>query len=261
MFGSRDVSTRQQAEAERENLIKELEEKNAELERFTYTVSHDLKSPLITIRGFLGFLEKDAASGNFDRLHADIGRIADATTRMQRLLDELLSLSRVGRIANAPQEIAFDAIAREAVELVQGRIMARGVQVEIADNLPTVYGDHARLVEVMQNLVDNAVKFMGDQPEPRITIGALGADREGLPIFFVQDNGLGIDPSYHERVFGLFNKLDAQSEGTGVGLALVKRIIEVHGGHIWVESDGIGHGTTFLFTLPRRPKTSNVERA
>ena len=136
MFGSRDVSARKQVEAERENLIKELEEKNAELERFTYTVSHDLKSPLITIRGFLGFLEKDAASGNLDRLHADIGRIADATTRMQRLLDELLDLSRVGRIANAPQEIAFDAIAREAVELVQGRIMARGVRVEIADNLP-----------------------------------------------------------------------------------------------------------------------------
>jgi PAS domain S-box-containing protein len=261
VFGSRDVSARQQAEAARENLIKELEEKNAELERFTYTVSHDLKSPLITIRGFLGFLEKDAASGNFDRLHTDIGRIADATTRMQRLLDELLSLSRVGRIANAPQEIAFDAIAREAVELVQGRIMARGVHVEIADNLPTVYGDHARLVEVLQNLVDNAVKFMGDQPDPRIMIGALGADREGLPIFFVQDNGIGIDPSYHERVFGLFNKLDTQSEGTGVGLALVKRIIEVHGGHIWAESEGLGHGATFLFTLSRRPTTSNVEQA
>ncbi len=261
VFGSRDVSTRQQAEAERENLIKELEEKNAELERFTYTVSHDLKSPLITIRGFLGFLEKDAAVGHLDRLHADIGRIAEATTRMQRLLDELLSLSRVGRITNAPQEIAFDVIAREAVELVQGRIMARGVHVEIAENLPPVYGDQARLVEVMQNLIDNAVKFMGDQPDPRITIGALGADRAGLPIFFVQDNGLGIDPNYHERVFGLFNKLDAQSDGTGVGLALVKRIIEVHGGHIWVESDGIGHGATFLFTLPLRPAVSNVEQA
>ena len=250
VFGSRDVSTRQQAEAERENLIKELEEKNAELERFTYTVSHDLKSPLITIRGFLGFLEKDAASGNLDRLHADIGRIADATTRMQRLLDELLSLSRVGRITNAPREIAFDAMAREAVELVQGRIMARGVHVEIAENLPTVYGDYARLVEVMQNLIDNAVKFMGDQPEPRITIGALDADREGLPIFFVQDNGIGIDPNDHERVFGLFNKLDAQSEGTGVGLTLVKRIVEVHGGAIWVESAGVNQGSTFYFSLP-----------
>lgn len=259
VFGSRDVSTRQQAEAEREDLIKELEEKNAELERFTYTVSHDLKSPLITIRGFLGFLEKDAASGNLDRLHADIGRIADATTRMQRLLDELLSLSRVGRITNVPQEIAFDVIAREAVELVQGRIMARGVHIDIAEKLPTVYGDRARLVEVMQNLIDNAVKFMGEQPTPRITIGALGTDREGLPIFFVQDNGIGIDPNYHERVFGLFNKLDVQSEGTGVGLALVKRIIEVHGGHIWVESDGIGYGAMFLFTLPRRPTASNVE--
>ena len=259
VFGSRDVSTRQRAEAEREAVIKELEEKNAELERFTYTVSHDLKSPLITIRGFVGFLEKDAAAGNLDRLRADVGRISDAATRMQRLLDELLNLSRVGRLTNAPQAIAFEALAREAMELVQGRIMARGVQVEIAENLPTVYGDYARLVEVLQNLIDNAVKFMGDQPAPRITIGALGSDREGLPIFFVQDNGVGIAPNYHERVFGLFNKLDAQSEGTGVGLALVKRIIEVHGGHIWVESDGVGHGTMFLFTLPHRPAVSTTE--
>ena len=97
----------------------------------------------------------------------------------------------------------FAQIAREAVELVQGRIMARGVQVEIAADLPAVYGDRLRLVEVLQNLVDNAVKFMGDQPEPHITIGVLGAQRSGLPIFFVEDNGVGIEPEYHERIFGL----------------------------------------------------------
>jgi signal transduction histidine kinase len=236
-----------------------LEDKNAELERFTYTVSHDLKSPLITIRGFLGFLEKDAASGNLDRLRADIARIAEATTRMQRLLDELLELSRIGRMTNPLQEVAFEQIAREAVELVQGRIMARGVQVEIADDLPVVYADRTRLVEAVQNLVDNAVKFTGDQPEPRIVIGVLDAQRAGMPVLFVADNGLGIAPEYHERIFGLFNKLDAKTDGTGVGLALVKRIIDLHGGQIWVESDGAGRGSTFFFTLPRpaAPKQSS----
>ncbi len=251
VFGSRDISARKQAEAEREQLITELEDKNAELERFSYTVSHDLKSPLITIRGFLGFLEKDAATGNLDRLRADVARIAEATTRMQQLLDDLLELSRIGRTMNPLEEVPFEMIVREAVELVRGRLMARGVQVEIADNLPAVYGDRARLVEVVQNLVDNAAKFMGDQPEPRLTIGTLGAERSGMPIFFVQDNGLGIEPQYHERIFGLFNKLDVKSEGTGVGLALVKRIVDLHGGHIWVESDGTGQGSTFFFTLPR----------
>jgi signal transduction histidine kinase len=124
--------------------------------------------------------------------------------------------------------------------------------VDIAPDLPTVYGDRARLVEVVQNLVDNACKFMGDQPAPRIEIGTSGTDTEGNPIFFVRDNGIGIEPQYHERVFGLFNKLDAQSEGTGVGLALVKRIIEVHGGRIWIESEGAGRGATMCFTLPSR---------
>jgi|GEM_PF-1149200 len=256
VFGSRDISARKQIEVERENLIRELEDKNAELERFSYTVSHDLKSPLITIRGFLGFLEKDAASGNLDRLRADIARIAEATTRMQRLLDELLELSRIGRMSNPPEEVPFGLIAREAVELVYGRITTRGVQVEIADDLPPVSGDRVRLVEAVQNLVDNAVKFMGDQPEPRIKIGVLGTERAGMPIFFVEDNGVGIEPEYHERVFGLFNKLDAKSEGTGVGLALVKRIIDLHGGYIWLESDGAGHGSTFFFTLPRPASTS-----
>ena len=247
---------RQRADEERESLIDELEARNSELERFTYTVSHDLKSPLITVRGFLGFVERDARAGNFDRMTADLARIVEATDKMRHLLDDLLELSRVGRLINPPEAVAFETIVQEAVRLVHGRIAARGVQVFIAPALPVVYVDQARLVEVMQNLIDNACKFMGDQPEPQITIGQRGADRDGKPIVFVCDNGSGIDPNYHERVFGLFNKLDAQSEGTGVGLALVKRIIEVHGGRIWVESEGAGRGTTFLFTLPRRPAVS-----
>ncbi len=243
-----DITERKRADADREALIRELETKNAELERFTYTVSHDLKSPLITIRGFLGFLEKDARSGNLDRLRADVDRIAEATSRMQRLLDELLELSRIGRIVNPPEDVPFEAIAREALELVGGQITARGVKVEIAPGLPLVRGDRARLVEAVQNLMDNAVKFLGDQPEPRIEIGARPAD--GGHVFFVRDNGIGIEPRHQDKVFGLFDKLNPESAGTGVGLALVKRIVEVHGGRVWVESEGAGTGSTFCFALP-----------
>jgi len=161
-----DVTDRRKAEAEREELIRELEAKNAELERFTYTVSHDLKSPLITIRGFLTFVERDALEGNVERLKADVGRIADAVAKMQRLLNELLELSRIGRVVNPPRSTPFGSLAREAEALVAGRIAERHVEVSIEEELPWVWGDRDRLIEVVQNLLDNAVKFMGSLPRP-----------------------------------------------------------------------------------------------
>jgi PAS domain S-box-containing protein len=247
----RDISQRKWIETEREKLINELEQINGELERFTYTVSHDLKSPLITIKGFLGFLEQDATTGNVVRLRSDIKRIADATDKMQLLLNDLLELSRVGRLTNPSQLIQFEELAHEVVEFVHGRIHEKNIQVLIQDGFPTVYGDRQRLFEVLQNLVDNAAKFIGSRADPRIEIGHNGFE-DGKPILYVKDNGLGIDLVHHDRIFGLFNKLDANSEGTGIGLALVKRIIEVHGGRIWVESES-GNGSTFYFTLPARP--------
>jgi signal transduction histidine kinase len=246
----RDVTERTRAEADREALIAALAAKNAELEQFTYTVSHDLKAPLITIQSFAGYLERDATEGNAGRLAADVARIRQAGDRMRRLLDDLLELSRIGRIANPPADVSFADIAREAIEAVAGRIEARGVQVHVADGLPVVRGDRTRLVEVVQNLVDNAVKFMGGQERPAIEIGTRPAEAAGRATFFVRDNGIGIEPQLRERVFGLFAKLDPASEGTGIGLALVHRIIAVHGGRIWVESEGRTAGSTFLFTLP-----------
>ena len=130
------------------------------------------------------------------------------------------------------------------------------VEVEISSDLPVVYGDRARLVEVIQNLVDNAVKFMGDQPQPRIEIGVRKQNDERA--FFIKDNGVGIEPQYHDKIFELFDKLNPNSEGTGIGLALVKRIVNVHEGEIWVESQGNGFGATFYFTLPMKP-ISKVE--
>ena len=241
---------------ERQKLIGELESKNSELERFTYTVSHDLKSPLVTITGFLGYLEQDTASGNAERVKSDMQRIYEAVKKMQNLLNELLELSRIGRVVNPPETVSFNNLVREAISLVSGQIEARQVNVIVQPDLPVVNVDKPRIVEVLQNLLDNATKYMGNQAHPQIEIGQDG-EQEGQPVFYIRDNGMGIDPQYHERVFGLFNKLDPKSDGTGVGLALVKRIIEVHGGQVWVESE-VGKGSTFFFTLPTTSPSDSV---
>ena len=171
-----------------------------------------------------------------------------AAERMGQLLEELLELSRVGRLVAPSEQVALGELAREAVELVGGQIDQRGVRVEISPDLPVVFGDRRRLLEVLQNLVDNAVKYMGDQPRPRIEIGARLGD--GETICYVKDNGLGIESCYHEKIFGLFDQLDKKAAGSGIGLALVKRIVEVHGGRIWIESDGSEQGSTFCFAIP-----------
>jgi signal transduction histidine kinase len=246
-----ELAERKRIEKDRETLIRELEAKNAELEQFTYTISHDLKSPLITIQGFMGLLVQDLTAGDIKRVKSDVTRISGAVKKMEQLLNELLELSRIGRVVNPPEEIPLGELVREAVDMVAGQLQERKAQVQIAPELlqtdhgPTVYGDHPRLREVLQNLVENAVKYMGDQTDPRIEIGTRrdGADM----VVYVRDNGMGIDPRYHEQIFGLFNKLDHASEGAGVGLTIVKRIVEVH-----------GRGSTFCFTLEDKQNDSSV---
>ncbi len=239
----------EQRRAQRANLrlIEELEVKNAELERFNYTVSHDLKSPLVTIRGFVGMLERDAAAGDFERVDKDLRRIDSAARTMARLLDELLELSRLGRVVHQPREADLADLAREAVHRLGGEIAAARAEVVVAPDLPTVRVDAPRMVEVFQNLIHNALRFRGDQPSPRVEVGVR---RDGDRVVYVRDNGIGVAREYRETIFGLFERLDPQTEGTGIGLALVKRIVEAHGGRVWVESDGLGRGSTFCFTLP-----------
>ena len=231
------------------NLNKELEAQNEELERFTYTVSHDLRSPLVTIRGFLGYLRHDAEKGDLQRFDKDVNRIESAVDKMQALLNELLELSRVGRITNPPENVPFGEIVQETVDLLSGQLEAGNVRLNIIGEFPIVHVDKLRISEVVQNLISNAAKFMGNQSNPTVTVGMKGFDTDNKPIFFVQDNGVGIHPDFHERIFGLFNRLDPTIEGTGIGLTLVKRIIEIHEGRIWLESE-LGQGSTFLFTLP-----------
>jgi PAS domain S-box-containing protein len=237
----RDITGRKRQE-------RELIEKNSELERFTYTVSHDLKSPLVTVKTFLGYLEQDLLAPNTERVKQDMTYMHTAADKMAHLLDELLNLARVGRKSNPSVRVTFQELAREAVGLVAGHISTSRAEVQVADAVVVLECDRSRLVEIWQNLLENACKFMGEQLKPRIEIGV--ERRGGETVFFVRDNGVGIEPRYQEKVFSLFEKLNPKIEGTGMGLALVKRVVELYKGRIWVESDGPGRGANFLFTLP-----------
>ena len=228
---------------------KELREKNEELERFTYSVSHDLKSPLVTILTFLGHLEQDMAGMNKEQVKQDLGYIRIGAEKMSRLLDELLALSQVGRKINPPEEVPLQTIVKEASGLVAGRITERGVEVKVTKAELVLWGDRVRLVEVFQNLLDNACKFMGEQKSPLVEIGV--ETKDGEAVIFVRDNGSGITPQFLPKLFIMFEKLNRGSVGEGIGLALVKRIVEVHGGRIWAEST-VGKGSTFQMELPIR---------
>ncbi len=238
---SEEIENRKKAE-------QKLQDKNIEMERFAYTVSHDLKSPLITIQAYAGMIMNNLEAGKHDCIQDDMKRIEGAAAKMTNLLNDLLELSRVGVVMSEPAQIDMNLLVKDCLALLTGPLKQKGVEVVVQPGLPKINGDRHRITEVLQNLVENAVKYMGEQAAPRILIGT----RENGPetIFFVADNGSGIDPQHHDKIFGLFNKLDVKSQGTGVGLALVKRIIEVHGGRVWVESEGAGKGSTFCFTVP-----------
>ncbi len=237
--------------ATQDSFTAELEDKNAELERFVYTVSHDLRTPLVSIKGFVGLLQKDVASNDTEKVLTDVKRINRAADVMAELLEGLLELSRIGRVINPPVSGSLTRLVRTAVEPLQDKIEQRGITLVIEEKMPVFWGDQLRLSEVFQNLVENAIKFMGDQPAPRIEVSAR-VDNNML-VCAVKDNGIGIDPEYQDRVFNLFERLNPEIDGTGIGMPLVKRIIEAHGGTIEIESGGAQTGCTIIFTLPVQP--------
>ncbi len=241
-----DIHNNKLIQDERERLIAELATKNHELEQFTYTVSHDLKSPLITISGFLGVLREDLKTGNMELINDAMNEIHEATIKMRHLLDQLLDLSRIGRVHGKIGPIPVKTLVGEALRAVDGSLRAKSIQLEASPLEGIIEGDQVRLQEVMQNLLENAVKFCSDKDG---RIGISSRAENGEITLSISDNGIGIDPVYHEKVFGLFEKLDPQSEGTGIGLALCRRIIEHHDGKIWIESKGPGYGTTFHIRL------------
>lgn len=246
-----DVSERRAVELERERLITELKERNVEMERFTYAISHDLKSPLVTIRSYLDVIKEDIHDGKYERALGDLQRIGRAAEKMSNLLGDLLELSRVGRVDHNPVEVVLDEVVREACEMLASQISKAGVAVVVNTGDRRVLADRSRALQVFQNIVENAVKCMGKQPSPRVEISS--REEDGFVVCSVRDNGIGIAPAHFGRIFGLFEKLDPKAEGTGVGLALVRSIVEAHGGNVWVESEGEGKGAVFHIRLPAAP--------
>jgi signal transduction histidine kinase len=238
---------------EQKKMEDELKAKNAEMERFIYTVSHDLRSPLITISGFVGMLKKDIENNKREDIETDLEQIKNAVEKMDHLLRDTLELSRIGGIVNPPEDVSFKEIVKDVLDQISGEIGSKEKDIEISleDSISKkdkiVHVDRMRIVEVLTNLIGNGIRYMGDQVHPKIEIGY----KDGA--FFVRDNGIGIPPDQHEKVFDLFYKLNKDSEGEGAGLAIVKRIVDVHGGQIWIESEGKHReGSTFYFTLPEK---------
>ena len=245
-----------EAEAERKDLIARLEAINSEIERFTYLAFHDLRAPLVTIKGFVGALQQDLEADRQERVQKDIQRIAGAVDKMDKILSSLLELARIGRVRRPMNYVPLRQLVQEALQRLHEMLQLKGITLKVAPDLPVVYGDRVRLREVFENLIENAATYTSEWEQPLIEIGT--RRQEGQQIIFVKDNGLGIDPRYHRRIFELFEKLDPSTPGTGIGLALAKRVIEVHGGRIWVESEGQGQGSTFCFTLPEKSEPERL---
>ena len=238
------------AQAARERELKEsLERQVAELDAFTYSVSHDLKEPLRAIEAFSQFVLEDCADRLDEQGREYLLKLANAAVRMKRLIDDLLTLSRASRESRRRTQVDVGRLVRDVVERMSSTVEGRGATVEVEDGLPDVLADPPRVEEVFANLLGNALKF-NESKRPSVKIG-VRAIEGGMATFYVQDNGIGIDPQYHERIFDIFQRLHRreQYEGTGAGLAIVKRLVEVFGGRTWVESE-LGAGATFLFTLP-----------
>jgi light-regulated signal transduction histidine kinase (bacteriophytochrome) len=238
---------RRQAEVERAHALMELERSNAELEQFAHVASHDLSEPLRVVGGFVGLLQRRYEG----QLDADADRFIDATVsgveRMQALIDALLAYSRVGSGDLVAADVGSGTFVRSALEGLAARIEETGARVTVADDLPAVHGDAVLLERVVQNLVSNAIKFAEDEA-PEVEIGAEPAE-DGAWAFHVRDSGAGIPPEHAERVFGMFQRLHGrETPGTGIGLPITRRIVERHGGRIWVEP--VDHGTEIRFTLP-----------
>lgn len=222
-------------------------ERNAALEQFHYTTSHDLRTPLVTIETFLGFLEQDLNKSDRGQLNNDLEHIRTATRRMDTLLSDLGKLL-LTKNSETAEIMDYNTLIEEICRLVAGPAKNHDVKLVTHSSQLALYASRNHLLQIWQNLVENAIKYLGNQTQPMVEIGVEGTSED--TVFYVRDNGIGIDKKDQIKIFGLFDQLDTSCPGSGLGLALIKRIIEIHGGRIWVESEGNGKGSCFRFTLP-----------
>lgn len=245
---SRDITKRKQIE-------EGLRKVNKELKSFIRVISHDLKTPVISIQGLASRLLKKYPEKLGERGCKYLEQINASIHRIEILVSDLFSLSRSGRVASTFEDVPFLKIVKEVSSALQDRIEGKGIELIVEPNLPRIYCDRRRIYQALENLLVNAIKYMGNIENPRIEIGC--KDLGGLCQFYVRDNGIGIDPKYHRKIFEMFHRLKEikDEEGTGLGLAIVERIISDHGGKVWVESEK-EKGATFYFTLPKDPNAA-----
>jgi GAF domain-containing protein len=230
-----------------------LRARNAELDSFAFAVSHDLKAPLVSLHGLAGLLADEYGPALGVEGGHYLGRITATVERMERLVGDVLKLSRSGREDYAPETVAIDEVVTTVLQDLAERVQTRAVTVTRED-LGSVRAVRTDMEQIFSNLIGNAVRYLGDAAAPAIAIGR--ADRGDWAEFFVRDNGIGIDPMYHTKIFETFQRLqEIEAEGSGVGLAIVKKLVEAAGGRVWVES-AIGQGATFFFTWPQTPPTA-----
>jgi PAS domain S-box-containing protein len=253
-----DITERKHTEEKLSQRKNELEKANLELDSFVYTASHDLRAPLRGIAGFSLLLEKDYKEKLDDRGQDFLNEIRKGVNRMTKLIEDLLALSRITRIQNPYKIVDISKSVSEAIGRLEYDIKKMHVELIIQEHLPFVYCDQIKITEVFVNLINNAIKFSSKNTvNPKIEISFL--EKKESWEFYVSDNGIGIDPKFHEQIFGLFKRLHAEKEyeGTGAGLNIVQRIIEEHGGIIKVKSEP-NKGSTFLFSIPKNLKNKPV---
>jgi light-regulated signal transduction histidine kinase (bacteriophytochrome) len=245
-----DITERKQAENELRQTATELARSNAELEQFAYIASHDLQEPLRAVAGTVQLLQRRYAGQLDARADEFIQHAVDGASRMQTLINDLLTFSRVGTRGESFQPTDCAAVLSHVLANLAVAISESGATITYAA-LPTVMADPTQLTQLFQNFISNAIKFRRDGCTPAIHIGV--AHKEGEYLFSLCDNGIGMEAQYFERIFGVFQRLHTRRAypGTGIGLAICKKIVERHGGRIWVESE-LGQGSTFYFTLPDR---------
>lgn len=231
-----------------EEKTRELEEANKDLEGFAYSVSHDLRTPLRAIDGFSQQVLKRYEDKLDDEGKRYLNLVRDNTLKMGQLIDDILAFSRMGRLGMSMAEVNMEGLAREVFDELMRTVNGRDLAVEIKP-LPPAHGDHAILRQVWVNLLGNAIKFTSHNPAASIRVGSYTEGKEN--VYFVKDNGAGFDMQYAEKLFGVFQRLHGidEFEGTGIGLAIVKRIITRHGGRVWAEGK-VNKGATFYFALP-----------
>ncbi|MFC1620964.1 ATP-binding protein [Candidatus Omnitrophota bacterium] len=231
--------------------------KNKELDDFTYIVSHDLKEPLRGVKAFTKLLKEEYSEKINKEGKEYLETISESSSRMTGLIEDLLNLSRIGRIKNIEPDIDFNELLSDVKKNLQYSLEEKKVELKIPENLPKVACDKIRISEVFSNLISNAVKYCKKGVKPVVEVGF--SSKVGHYEFYVKDNGIGIDKAYHDRVFQIFQRLHAKGEyeGTGAGLTIVKKIVENHGGKIWVESES-GKGSTFYFTIAKKTKKQSL---